>query len=96
MVAPFPKPATRQSRLDGLPGGRDKAFGYYFKFAESKYAFYIGHYTREVIHLLTAPGADKHREPEHNDNDAAAVTRVHYRRVPAALPPFGDLSLMAA
>jgi len=33
---------------------------------------------------------------ENNDKYAAAMTRVHYRRVPAALPPFGDIDAMGA
>jgi len=51
---------------------------------------------KKVTALLTSPGANKHFELEHNDSYAAAMARVHYRRVPAKLPPFDDLSLMAA
>jgi len=33
---------------------------------------------------------------ETNDRYAAAMARVHYRRVPAALPPVGDINAMGA
>ncbi len=51
---------------------------------------------KKVTALLTSSGADKHSELEHNDSYATVMARVHYRRVPAALPSFDDLSLMAA
>ena len=47
------------------------------------------------VEALIQPGADKHHELEHNDNYAAAMARVHYRRVPAALPSFNDLDAQA-
>ena len=62
----------------------------------NNYLKYKSDLAKKVTALLTSPGANKHSELEHNDNYAAAMARVHYRRVPAALPPFDDLSLMAA
>ncbi|OUR88541.1 hypothetical protein A9Q81_23380 [Gammaproteobacteria bacterium 42_54_T18] len=46
----------------------------------------------KVIATLTAPNADKIDELENNDFYAAAMARVHYYRVPKALPDAGDLT----
>lgn len=47
------------------------------------------------VEELIPAGANKRTELETNDNYAAAMARVHYRRVPAALPAFNDLDAMA-
>lgn len=46
---------------------------------------------REKVEALLPAGANKHHELENNDNYAAAMCRVHYRRQPSALPSFNDL-----
>lgn len=50
----------------------------------------------QVKSLLTSATADRHNELEFNDNYAAAMCRVHYRRAPGALPAFDDIGAMAA
>jgi len=45
----------------------------------------------KVMATLTAPDADKLDELENNDCYAAAMARVHYYRVPKALPEAGDV-----
>lgn len=42
--------------------------------------------------FLTSESADKITELENNDEYAAAMARIHYMRVPAALPKAGDVS----
>jgi len=49
----------------------------------------------KVLAFLSSPDADKIEELEHNDKYAAAMARVHYMRVPAALPKEGDVSAQA-
>ena len=49
----------------------------------------------KVIAFLSDPNADKIEELEHNDKYAAAMARVHYMRVPAALPKEGDVNAQA-
>ena len=46
----------------------------------------------KVIATLTAPDANKLEELENNDFYAAAMARVHYYRVPKALPDAGDVT----
>ena len=48
-----------------------------------------------VTQLLSAPDADKIDELENNDNYAAAIARIVYKRSPAKLPPADDISAMA-
>jgi len=62
----------------------------------NNYLKYKPDLAEKVTCLLNSPEADKHHELEHNDNYAAAMARLHYRRVPAALPPLDGLELMAA
>ena len=49
-----------------------------------------------VSALRSVPSADGIEELECNDRYAVAMARVHYLRVPAALPKVGDLGAMAA
>lgn len=57
-----------------------------------KYRFEL---SKKIESLLTAAGADKIEELEHNDEYATAMARVHYLRVPKALPKAGDVQAQA-
>jgi len=48
-----------------------------------------------VTQLLSSPKADKITELETNDNYAAALARIVYKRSPAKLPAADDISAMA-
>lgn len=48
-----------------------------------------------ITQLLSSPKADKLAELETNDNYAAAIARIVYKRSPAKLPPADDISAMA-
>ncbi|WP_411992548.1 hypothetical protein [Agarivorans sp. DSG3-1] len=50
---------------------------------------------KDVISFLSSPNANKITELENNDKYAAAMARVHYMRVPAALPKAGDIKAQA-
>ncbi len=49
----------------------------------------------QIKQLLTSPTASKLHELEHNDNYAAAMARIVYKRAPDKLPTFNDTSAMA-
>ena len=48
-----------------------------------------------AISFLSSESADKISELENNDEYATAMARIHYMRVPAALPKAGDVSAQA-
>lgn len=50
---------------------------------------------RKVEALLSRPDADRHAELLVNDVYAAAMARIHYKRVAEALPAVGDTDAMA-
>ena len=49
----------------------------------------------QVTRLLTSPTANKIHELEHNDNYAAAIARIVYKRAPDKLPAFNNIIAMA-
>jgi hypothetical protein len=49
----------------------------------------------KITNLLTSPIADKIEELENNDRYACAMARVHYLRVPEALPAADDIEAIA-
>ena len=49
----------------------------------------------KIANLLTSPTADKIKELENNDRYACAMARVHYLRVPEALPAADDIEAIA-
>jgi hypothetical protein len=51
---------------------------------------------KTLVEALLPGGANKHHELENNDNYAAAMCRVHYRRQRPALPAFNDLQGQAS
>ena len=61
----------------------------------NNYLKYHPNLAAQVNTLLTSPTANKLYELEMNDNYAAGMARVHYRRQPIALPAFGIIQAMA-
>lgn len=59
------------------------------------YLKYRSELAAKVTAFLSSPSADKIAELESNDQYATAMARVHYMRVPAALPKQGDVEAQA-
>ena len=57
----------------------------------NNYLNYRSELANRVNSFLSSASADRHDELENNDEYATAMARVHYLRVPAALPAQGDL-----
>ena len=52
--------------------------------------------SNKVIQLMSSPVANKIKELENNDKYAAAIARIHYLRVPAAISQYNNIPKMAA
>jgi hypothetical protein len=61
----------------------------------NNYLKYRADLAAKVSSLLSSPDADKLAELENNDKYACAMARIKYLRMPAALPPEGDLQAQA-
>ena len=56
---------------------------------------YRANLANKIRALMTSPEANKLLELETNDQYACAMARAHYLRVPAPLPPAGNVDAMA-